>query len=93
MSYLARRLRVAGGSQYAQIVRADGPYAYWRLDETTGSIAADYSGHQRDGTYVASVLLAQGKLLLASPNTAYMGLTGAGSGYVDVSAANGLCGG
>lgn len=92
MSRLAKRLLgAAGGPAYAQVILADGPYAYWRLDETSGTVAADSSGNNRNGTYVAPVQLAQAKLLPASPGTAYVGLTGGGSGYVDVSAAGQFC--
>lgn len=42
---------------YAESVIADGAVAYWRLDETSGTVAADSSGNGRDGTYVGSVTL------------------------------------
>jgi hypothetical protein len=32
-------------------ILADGPVGYWRLDETSGSVAADSSGAGHDGTY------------------------------------------
>lgn len=32
-------------------VRADAPYLYYPLEETTGTVAADASGNQRNGTY------------------------------------------
>lgn len=42
-----------GGTQsYADLVLGDGPVAYWRLDETSGSTAADETGNGRDGSYV-----------------------------------------
>lgn len=93
MTRLAKRLLMAGSVNYAEVVLADGPYAYWRLDETSGTVAVDSSGNNRHGAYVAPVSLAVGKLLPASPNTAYVQLSGGGSGYVDVSAANQFCAG
>lgn len=33
------------------------PVAYYKLDETTGTVAIDYSGHGRDGTYHGSPTL------------------------------------
>jgi len=37
-------------TSYSNLVRADGPAGYWRLDETTGSTAADSSANNRTGT-------------------------------------------
>jgi RHS repeat-associated protein len=39
---------------YAQTVENDGPSAYWRLDETSGTTAVDASGNGRNGSYVPS---------------------------------------
>jgi hypothetical protein len=41
----------AAAASYRSTVLADMPAGYWRLDETTGSTAADSSGHGADGTY------------------------------------------
>lgn len=49
----------AGGpdpAEYARVVLADGPAAYWPLDERQGARAADHSGFDRHGTYVGTVL-------------------------------------
>ncbi|PWU16411.1 MAG: hypothetical protein C5B50_13630 [Verrucomicrobia bacterium] len=52
---------------YAQTVIADSPIAYWRLDETNGSIAHDsWGGH--DGTYF-NVQLGQPGYNANDPNT------------------------
>jgi hypothetical protein len=40
---------------YPSVVLADAPLAYYRLDETSGTIAHDSSGHRLDGTYGAGV--------------------------------------
>jgi hypothetical protein len=40
-----------GGESYADVVRADGPVLYWRLDEEDGDTAADASDSAGDGTY------------------------------------------
>ncbi|WP_267955008.1 hypothetical protein [Paraburkholderia adhaesiva] len=37
---------------------ADDPYAYYRLNEADGIVAADSSGNGRDGTYQTGVTLA-----------------------------------
>lgn len=43
---------------YGQLVIADAPLGYWKLDETNGSVAYDYvSDH--DGVYTLNVLLGQ----------------------------------
>jgi hypothetical protein len=39
---------------YVQTVMADQPLAYYRLDELSGTVAHDVSGHGYDGTYVVS---------------------------------------
>jgi RHS repeat-associated protein len=38
-------------STYQDQVKADGPAAYWRLGETSGSAAGDSSGNSRSGTF------------------------------------------
>src|SRR5579883_810835 len=44
---------------YFQVVAADSPQAYWRLDEPAGSTTAhDATGNHDDGTYVGGVTLA-----------------------------------
>jgi concanavalin A-like lectin/glucanase superfamily protein len=42
---------------YSEEVRADQPIAYWRYEETTGSVAADSSGLGRDGSYFSNPVL------------------------------------
>lgn len=42
---------------YFTVVMSDGPVAYWRLDETSGTSAADSSGNGHNGTYVGSPTL------------------------------------
>jgi hyaluronoglucosaminidase len=44
---------------YARTIFADGPTAYWRLDEPAGTTALDASGSGVDGTYNGSVQLSQ----------------------------------
>ncbi len=43
------------GLSYAQIVEADNPIAYWKLDDINSTIALDSSGNGVDGTYVGIV--------------------------------------
>jgi Concanavalin A-like lectin/glucanases superfamily len=42
----------AASSQYDNLVVSDGAVEYYRLDETSGSVAADASGHSADAAYV-----------------------------------------
>lgn len=42
---------------YESVIRATGPLAYWRLNETVGSTAADATGHGNDGTYIGDLTL------------------------------------
>jgi outer membrane protein assembly factor BamB len=58
-----------GGGNYAQTVTADGPAAYYRLDDT-GSTAADSSGNNLTGTIGGSVVKSVSGLLPSSADTA-----------------------
>jgi hypothetical protein len=42
---------------YAQLVRSDRPAAFWRLEERSGSIAADNSGFGRSALYIGDPIL------------------------------------
>jgi hypothetical protein len=44
-------------SPYGSIILADQPVGYWSLDETTGEIAADYSGYGNNASYRDGVTL------------------------------------
>lgn len=48
---------------YQSEVLADTPWLYWRLDDTSGTTAADTSGNGRTGTYSGSPTLAQSPLI------------------------------
>lgn len=50
-------------STYSDTVLQDNPALYWRLGETSGTNAADGSGHSRVGTYRAAATLNQASLL------------------------------
>ncbi len=69
---------------YADMVIASGPLAYWRLDETSGTTAADSAGHALGpftGTYANSpVLGVPGVMQDGSGSTA---VTFDGADYVD----------
>jgi hypothetical protein len=45
-------------SDYARLVLADRPAAYWPLDETIGAVAQDASGHERDARFIGEPSLA-----------------------------------
>lgn len=56
---------------YVDMVVADAPLFYWRLGESSGTVAADASGNGRTGTYVGSPTLSIASLLPgATENTA-----------------------
>lgn len=40
-------------SEYRAVVLADGPLAYWPLDEASGTVVSDVSGHGNDGVLEA----------------------------------------
>lgn len=57
-------------SPYPGAVLADTPYLYWRLSETSGTIAADVSGNGRNGTYSGSPTLSASGLIVNDVDTA-----------------------
>ena len=59
----------AGGSVYAGAVLQDGPRAYWRLGESSGTSALSETGTNA-GTYQGGALLGQPGALLNDPNRA-----------------------
>ncbi len=48
---------------YADVVKADSPLVFYRLDERSGDTATDSSAHANDGTYTGSVHLGRRPLL------------------------------
>ena len=46
-------------SDYSQVVFADEPVGYWRLDEAGGTTAVDATGNGHDGTYTNGPVLQQ----------------------------------
>jgi hypothetical protein len=52
---------------YRQIVMGDHPLAYWRLDETKGTIAHDSSGHHYDGVIGSHVKVGAPGLIADAP--------------------------
>ncbi|HEV8535092.1 MAG TPA: S8 family serine peptidase, partial [Candidatus Limnocylindria bacterium] len=64
------------GAGYPAQVLADQPIGYWRLDETSGTVAADSSGNGRSGTIDAGVSL--GASPLAGGGGAAVSLPGTG---------------
>jgi hypothetical protein len=86
-------LVVTAASTYASTVMADGPNAYWRLGETSGTVMVDSTTNANNGSYVGGVALnqpgaivgdASGAILLdgatgygRAPNSSTLSLTGA----------------
>ncbi|HTQ45946.1 MAG TPA: LamG domain-containing protein [Polyangiaceae bacterium] len=71
---------------YYQVVAADSPQAYWRLDEAAGSTTAhDATGNGHNGTYKGGVTLGAAGAIANDQDTAVT-FDGA-SGYVDVPSA------
>jgi Concanavalin A-like lectin/glucanases superfamily/Fibronectin type III domain len=67
---------------YSSTILADSPAAYWRLDESSGTSAADATSHSNTGTYTGGFTLGQPGALFGDADTAVK-LDGA-SGYVSV---------
>jgi hypothetical protein len=86
-------LVVTAASTYASTIMADGPNAYWRLGETSGTVMVDSTSNANNGSYVGGVTLnqpggivgdANGAVLLdgstgygRAPNSSTLSLTGA----------------
>ena len=66
---------------YSATVLADGPVAYWRMDETTGNTLADASGNANNGRYAGIYALGQPGAIAGDGNTAvaFDGQSGAAS--------------
>lgn len=62
---------------YREVVLADAPVAYWRLDEPSGGTVADSSGSGKTGTLIGGVTLGQtGALLETNTAALFNGTTG-----------------
>lgn len=74
---------------YVQVVLDDQPLAYWRLDDMSGSSAADLSGNNHPGTYVGNVLYRQMGAIPSDPSSrsVYLNQGGTSSGYVSAAGA------
>jgi alpha-tubulin suppressor-like RCC1 family protein len=59
---------VASLDAYASTILADTPQAYWRLNETSGTIAFDSSGNGYNGVYDPSVTLGAPGALISDPS-------------------------
>ena len=55
---------------YSATVLADGPAAYWRMDETTGNIMADATTNANNGRYAGTYALGQAGAIAGDGNTA-----------------------
>ncbi len=66
---------------YSATVLADQPVAYWRMDETTGSVMADGSGNANNGQYDGVYALGQPGAIAGGGSTAvaFDGQSGAAS--------------
>src|SRR6185437_12692528 len=60
---------------YGDAVLSDSPVGYWRLDETTGTVATDSTG-SNPGTYVGGPALGQAGGLPDTTNNRAPGLDG-----------------
>ncbi len=74
---------------YVQVVLDDQPLAYWRLDDTSGSSAADLSGNNHPGTYVGNVLYRQMGAIQSDPSSrsVYLNQGGTSTDYVSAAGA------
>src|ERR1700722_3090422 len=69
---------------YRQVVLADHPLAYWRLDETKGTVAHDSSGHHFDGVIGSHVKMGAPGLIADAPTSMEFSGADKSRGPVDV---------
>jgi hypothetical protein len=58
------------GDLYPNVIKSYLPSLYWRLNETSGTVASDLSGNGRDGTYGSGVTLNQPSAIVDDPEDA-----------------------
>lgn len=69
-------------SAVSDAILALSPAGYWRLGETSGTVAADSSGNTHDGSYNGTYTLGADSLVPSDPDDKALGLSSAG--YVSV---------
>jgi hypothetical protein len=57
-------------SAYSDLILADAPFLYWRLDDPSGTTAEDATANNRDGTYANTPTLAAPGLIADDADTA-----------------------
>jgi hypothetical protein len=83
MSFLMPAIASGATTSYQNMVLSDGPYVYYRFNETSGTSAADTSGNGWGGTYVGSPTL--GAAGASAPSDNAVALSGAAQ-HVDSTA-------
>jgi concanavalin A-like lectin/glucanase superfamily protein len=80
-----RLIRVAWASDaYSSVVLAKGPVGYWRLSESAGPTAVDFSGRGYDGVYSGNPTFGQPGAITGTPDAA-VGFNGPTSkDYVEI---------
>ena len=76
-----RTMMAAARPGYRDLVLADEPYAYYRLEHTTGDVAADETPARRDATCRGAVQLGEPGLVAGSAAAVRLGAAGA---YLDL---------
>jgi hypothetical protein len=74
--------QVDAGSVYVNAVLSDKPLAYWRVDETSGAVARDFTANGNDAHYTGGVTKGTAGALINETDTAVT-LDGT-TGYLDV---------
>ena len=67
---------------YQDVVLADSPYLYYRLDETSGTTANDIGSSGQDGTYSGNFLLAQPPIIIPANGKSVQFNVGAKDGQI-----------
>jgi hypothetical protein len=82
-----------GPKMYQNVVLGDSPYAYYRLNELSGTVAADSSGNGRNGTYTGASLVQGATSFQNATGGTYPQYPGSAGNYVDITASKNFCSG
>ena len=79
----ANLMVVQGSGDYHAVILADGPIRYYRLGETSGTVATDLGSQAQNGTLHGGITLGQTSLLTSDPSNTSELFNGS-SGYISV---------
>lgn len=89
-AHLTSPIRALASSVYASAVTTDAPSVFYPLNETSGSTAADDSGHGNDATYGSDVTLGEPSVVPSTTDTSVLTPSSGSTAPVYYTAGTGL---